>query len=125
MEVAQFAVPALSETPEHTGDPLAVKFTVPLGAGPPPAVGATAAVIVTGSPVATPATGSAVSCVVVFVLPTVIDRSAVPTRGVGVEESVTCTVKPNGPTACGVPEMVPSSLRCNPSGSTPALIDQW
>jgi hypothetical protein len=35
-------------------------------------------------------------------------------------ESLTCTVKEDGPTVVGVPEIVPAADNVNPAGSVPA-----
>jgi hypothetical protein len=52
---------------------------------------------------------------------TTIAKAAVAVRGVGLVESVTCTVKLEVPVAVGVPEIV-APLRLNPAGSAPAVI---
>jgi hypothetical protein len=54
--------------------------------------------------------------------PTAMDRSAVALWGVGVVESVTCTVKLELPVVLGVPVMAPLDERLRPEGSEPAVI---
>ena len=39
-------------------------------------------------------------------------------------ESTAATVKPNGPTPVGVPEITPAALRPRPPGSAPDCSDQ-
>jgi hypothetical protein len=53
---------------------------------------------------------------------TEIERACVAVRGVGVVESVTCTVKVELPGLLGVPVMAPVDERLRPAGSEPAVI---
>lgn len=55
---------------------------------------------------------------------TEIDSVAVVAWGVGVVESITCTVKLELPWLLGVPEMTPLKERLRPEGSEPAVTVQ-
>jgi hypothetical protein len=53
---------------------------------------------------------------------TEIESACVAVRGVGVVESVTCTVKVELPGLLGVPVMAPLDERLRPAGSEPVVI---